>query len=150
MLTRFSDQVLAAVQSEPKIGRALHKLLVKVGEFMTHRLYNMPLTTDQISSIEIDHQIDDAEWGLIRRAVAIGLLYPNINPNNPDELPDREGTFHLAYALAPHFRILPRRGKSRILSAILRFAETGADDETDAAGPEDHQRLLFDDKEGGQ
>src|SRR5262249_44862492 len=54
-----------------------------------------------------------------KRSVGLGLLFPNVSANNPDQMPERGGTFHLAYVLAPNFRILPRRGRPRKLATIL-------------------------------
>jgi hypothetical protein len=87
---------------------------------MKRSLHESPLTTDQISSIRIDRSIDDYTWRLIKNAVMLGLLFPNTNANNPDEMPEREGTFHFAYILAPVFRLLPRRGKARSLRTVIR------------------------------
>ncbi len=116
----------------------------EIGLYMKHCLYDRPLTTDQVSSITIDSHISGREWQLIQRAVALGLLYPNINPRNPDELPVQEGTFHLAYALAPHFRLLPRRGKSRSLKSVRHFSETGKDaEEIDGVEASPRQKTLF-------
>jgi hypothetical protein len=42
---------------------------------------------------------------------------------NQEQWPTRSGFFHLAYVLAPHFRVLPRRGRSRNLSMILRDSD---------------------------
>jgi hypothetical protein len=92
-----------------------------VGEYMRVKLHNEPLRTDQISSIEIDRSDSGRHWALIKAAVGLGLLFPNISFSNPDQMPYREGVFHLAYVLAPHFKLLPRRGKAARLSTILNF-----------------------------
>lgn len=107
---------------------------------MHARLHEQPLTTDQVTSIKIDKNISPREWELIKRAVGLGLLFPNHNANNPDDLPVKEGTFHLAYILAPHFRLLPRRGKSRSLSNITLKAPATVQSET---VPGDRQQMLF-------
>ena len=88
-------------------------------------LYEKPLTTDQITSVTIDDTVSEVEWKLVRVAVGHGLLHPNIGLSNPDEMPWREGTFHLAYALAPHFLLLPRRGKSVKLATVKKFQDGG-------------------------
>ena len=144
ILVRLSDDILSATQSEPQVGAELFHLITMIGEYMRHSLHEMPITTDQISSIWIDDKIPQSEWRLIARAVALGLLYPSVNQNNPDELPVKQGTFHLSYALAPHFRILPRRGKARSLSTIERFARTGEEDAEDTAADEAQMKLQFD------
>jgi len=88
---------------------------------MHANLHKKPLTTDQVSSILIDDNISEPEWKLIRVAVGHGLLHPNVGSTNTDDMPWKEGTFHLAYALAPHFLLLPRRGKAVKLTAIQKF-----------------------------
>lgn len=62
--------------------------------------------------------VSDLEWDLIKAAVELGLLYPNLGVSTRDEMPEREGTFHVAFILAPNFFLLPRRGASRSLSTI--------------------------------
>lgn len=120
ILTAFSNSTLTRVQSEPKYGRQLYNMLQNVGQYMHYFLHKLPLTTDQLSSLTIDGSVTDLQWELIKNAVGLGLLFPNVSHNNPDQMPEREGTFHLAYVLAPHFRILPRRGSSQNLSLILK------------------------------
>jgi hypothetical protein len=120
ILRSFSASVLTRVQSEPEYGPELYQFLLMVGVFMNHKLHNEPLRTDQISSIEIVRTDSDRHWALVKTAVGLGLLYPNVSPSNPDQMPDREGEFHLAYVLAPYFKLLPRRGKSVRLSTILQ------------------------------
>jgi len=115
-LIRLSDQTLAAVQSEPIRGLRLHALITRIGEVLKSMLYDQKLSTDQATSIEIDEFISDKDWELIKYAVAIGLLSPNIKHGRPNDLPVRNGSFHLGFILAPHFRLLPRRGKAIKLS----------------------------------
>ncbi len=119
ILTSFSSSTLSRVQSEMDFGPQLYRLIDMIGNFMRNELHDGPLTTDQMSSIRIDN-IDDETWQLIEGAVGLGLLYPNISTNNPDQMPYKDGTFHLAYVLAPHFKILPRRGKAVKLSSLLK------------------------------
>lgn len=119
ILIAFSTSTLYRVQSEPGCGPELYEFIQALGRYMHRALHEEPLTTDQISSIIVDASISDEHWALVQHAVGLGLLFPNVNANNPDQMPEREGTFHLAYVLAPHFRILPRKGKARKLATIL-------------------------------
>ena len=64
----------------------------------------------------------------MRVAVGHGYLHPNVGSGNPDEMPWREGTFHFAYAFAPHFFLLPRRGKASKLTTIKKFHEKAQKD----------------------
>lgn len=117
----LSTVTLSQARSFPEVGHELHTFLCMLGKYMHSSLYDKPLTTDQISSVTIDIKVTETEWKLIQVAVGHGYLHPNIGTNNPDEMPWREGTFHLAYALAPHFLLLPRRGKSVKLSTIKKY-----------------------------
>lgn len=119
ILRDFSISNLARVQAEPRHGRELYSLLLRTGEFMQQMLHFRPLSTDQVTSIVVDSEKNPEAWPLVKVAVATGLLYPNIHPKNPDELPDTGGTFHIAYVLCPAFYLMPRRGKARQLETIL-------------------------------
>ena len=120
VLIHFSSGTLSRVQSEPEVGPELHQFIKQIGEYMQYSLYDRPLTTDQMSFIRLTQKTDRAYWPLIQHGVALGLLYPNVNTNDPDELSKGNGTFHLAYVLAPLFRILPRRDKALGLSTLMR------------------------------
>lgn len=123
-IRRLSTSALVRVQSEPQCGKELYEFLSVIGNYMRRALHDSPLTTDQITSISIERDITDQQWMLIQRAVELGLLYPNVGPQKRDEMPNREGTYHLAFILAPHFFLLPRRGKPRNLATILENEKT--------------------------
>ena len=123
----LSASTLNQVMSFPDVGPELYKFLCMLGEFMRAYFHDKPLTTDQITSVTIDRTVSDNEWKLVRIAVGYGLLYPNIGSGNPDEMPWHEGTFHLAYALAPNFLLLPRRGQAANLATIQRFSEMSSE-----------------------
>jgi len=120
LLIGFSTSALSRVQSEPKNGTELFKFLSTAGNYMRQDLHENKLGTDQISSIDLDKPVTDQEWGIIKDAVGLGLLYPNIQANSGDQMPERTGIFRLAYVLAPTFRILPRKGKPVPLSRIIQ------------------------------
>jgi hypothetical protein len=117
----LSASILNQVRSFQDVGPELHEFLCMLGEYMHANLYDKPLSTDQITSVTIDDTVSERDWKLIQVAVGHGLLHPNISTGNPDEMPWREGTFHLAYALAPHFLLLPRRGKATNLTTTKNF-----------------------------
>jgi hypothetical protein len=123
VLRKLSNSALVRVQSEPQCGKDLYDFLLKIGNYMHKAFHNSPLTTDEVTSISIDNNIAEKHWKLIQRSVELGLLYPNIGPEQRDEMPDRQGTFHLAFILAPHFFLLPRRGRSRNLTTVLGSLE---------------------------
>ncbi|MEX0960314.1 MAG: hypothetical protein WDZ63_13615 [Burkholderiales bacterium] len=119
-LTEFSVSTLSRVQSEPVYGKSLYEMLRAIGEFMRTSLHEGPLQTDQISSVHVDENVTDREWETVKLAVSLGLLFPNVNASSGDQMPERTGAFHLSYVLAPYFRIMPRRGKARRLSSMVR------------------------------
>lgn len=117
----LSASTLNQVRSLPKTGYRLHEFLCMLGSYMHADIHKKPIVTDQVSSIKLDDSVSDEEWELVMEGVDEGFLYPNISAGNPDEMPWREGTFHLTYALAPYFFLLPRRGKYVKLKTIKKF-----------------------------
>lgn len=144
----LSAITLNQVRSYPEVGPELHAFLLMLGEYMKFHLHERQLTTDQVTSVTIDEKMSDRDWKLMRVAVGHGLLYPNANLGNPDEMPWREGTFHLAYALAPHFFLLPRRGKAVKLITIRKFMEMSKDEKISKDQHEYLQQYLFDKDKG--
>jgi hypothetical protein len=118
----LSKSILDQTRSLEEVGPNLYSFLSILGKYMSESLHKQPLSTDQISSIIVDGTISDADWKLICVAVGHGLLHANIPLGSRDEMPWMEGKFHLSYALAPHFLLLPRRGRSVRLSSIRRYA----------------------------
>ena len=119
-----------------------------LGEYMHAYFYKKPLTTDQVTSVTIDDSISEKEWEIVRIAVGHGLLHLNVGAGNPDEMPWREGTFHLAYALAPHFLLLPRRGKAAKLTTIQKFQGINQEDNESLSKSGHDQLSMFDEGEG--
>lgn len=118
ILKSFSASILNPVRSEEQVGPELYEMLEKIGKYMHHALHEIPLSSDQISSITVD--LTASPYApLVRRAVALGLLFPNVSSKNPDQMPLGKSRFHLAYVLAPYFDILPRRGKAVSLAAVF-------------------------------
>jgi hypothetical protein len=86
---------------------------------MHDQIHKTSINTEQISSIEYTTSPDENTWRIIERAVQKGLIYPNINIHNPDEMPFHEGVFHLAFIFAPKFKFLPRKGDAKNISSII-------------------------------
>ncbi len=145
-LERFSTTTLNQYRAFPKIGPELHAFISMIGEFMCADLYDCPLTTDQVTSVAIDDGISDTDWNLVRVAVGHGLLHPNVGSGNPDEMPWREGVYHLAYALAPHFLLFPRRGKAAKLSTIRRYHQLTRKEKEAFRQSQKDQATLFDEE----
>ena len=148
VMRTLSTTTLNQYKTFPEVGPELHAFLCMLGDFMHADLHKRPLTTDQISSVAIDDNISDSDWKLMRIAVGYGLLHPNVGTANPDEIPWREGTFHLAYALAPHFLLLPRRGKSAKISTIREFSKMTRPQQESFLISDTYQMQLF--PEGGK
>ena len=146
-LLRLSATELNQVKSFPQVGPALYEFLLMLGEYMHADLHERPVTTDQITSVTIDDTVSDQDWRLIQVAVGRSLLNPNTGSGSPDEMPNRQGTFHLAYILSPHFALIPRRGKAARLSAIKKF-NVMTRKERAVSMKEDGQLSLFE-EEGG-
>tara|TARA_R110002051_G_C8738645_1_gene498764 strand:- start:1035 stop:2867 length:1833 start_codon:yes stop_codon:yes gene_type:complete len=119
VLVSIAERELSKSRIEKNIGTGLYDLINEIGDFMKSYIHDKLLTTEQISSIEINSNIDEVTWEVIKRAVQKGLLYPNRNVHNPDEMPYKEGVFHLAFVLSPKFILLPRRGVSRKLGSMI-------------------------------
>lgn len=111
ILAKFSGQFLSLAKLEPKVGADLYELIQNAGDFLHDEISKPKLSTDHFSSIRVDNVSDDV-WLLISKAVAKGFLFPNISSGNPDPLPQKSGTFRLAFIFSPYFRIMPRKGKS--------------------------------------
>lgn len=120
ILNRISTSSLSRVQSEPRCGKELFDFLTKIGSYMKQSFHGKKLGTDHVSSIEIDENVSELEWSYVRRAVELGLLYPNVGSNQADEMPNKCGKFHLAFVLSPYFFTMPRKGHSKQLSRILK------------------------------
>ena len=120
ILREYSGVTLSRVQSEREVGPALYRFIKLIGEYVAARFKGEPLATDQVGSVSISQEDFTDEWKLVKRAVGIGLLFPNTMESNADQMPETEGIFHLAYVLAPHFLVLPRRGKQVSFRRIKR------------------------------
>ncbi len=120
VLTTFSKNTLLRANSIEEVGPSVHSMLDRIGTYMHSRLHDQPLGTDTLSSVVVDDEVDDRTWDLVKAAAGRGLLYPNTSQSSPEPWPERNGVFHLAYVLAPYFRLLPRRGKAVRLSRALK------------------------------
>ncbi|WP_167631097.1 hypothetical protein [Mariprofundus ferrooxydans] len=118
-LRSFSAAVLEQIMSEPDVGPIMHDFLEKIGSHIAERLHSERISTDQISSIKVTKSISKKHWEAIKCATGLGLMFPNRTQHSPDSLPEKDGVFHLAYVLAPHFFIMPRRGSSGALVTFL-------------------------------
>lgn len=119
VLATIAEQEINRYKIEVNFGDGLYEFVNLLGQFMHNYIHKNKLSVEQVSSIEISKTTDDINWRIVERAVQKGILYPNINISNPDDMPYKEGVFHLAFIFAPKFKLLPRKGDSRNLNTIM-------------------------------
>lgn len=110
--------LLNRIQGNGSQGTTLEGLIKLIGNEFHQQLHEKKLGTDTIGTIRVTESNEEI-WEVIKSAVGEGLLYPIVNSSNPDILPVRIGSFRLAYALAPKFRLLPRKGSDVTLNKVF-------------------------------
>lgn len=129
VLTEFSRNELQKLQSEEH-GRRLHRLVSLLGSYMSGVIHQKELGTDFISSFSVDFSESLEVSDTVKEAVGLGCMFPSVNPKDPDRMPEEGGVFHLGFKFAPHFKILPRKGKSiPINSAVSAMRESSESDD---------------------
>lgn len=124
VLTEFSGTFLERIQGEES-GSDLYKLINSIGSYLKTRFRAEKISTDFISSVEINFEADANLANLVKASAGLGYLYPAINPKEPNRLPATGGVFQLAFVLSPHFQLMPRKGKARDIQAIFAATSTG-------------------------
>jgi len=120
VMMAISSEALLRARAQEGIGFDVYGLVNAIGRFANATTYADRISTDAVTTVRVDSGVDDRTWQAVMKACDLGLLYASVTWNNPDQWPMRSGFFHLAYVLAPHFRIMPRRGRARRLSLILQ------------------------------
>jgi hypothetical protein len=123
VMSRYAADVLLRARSEESVGFDVFRLVSAIGAYARLSTYADRISTDAVTTVRVDHEVSAETWTAVAKACDLGLLYANVSWNHPDQWPVRSGYFHLAYALAPYFRILPRRGRARRLALILQEGE---------------------------
>jgi len=118
VLTTYARSLLRATRAEPVVGPQLQDLLERVGAYLETDFHGNALSTDQLSSIRVTDLLPHDTRTLVKRAVELGYLFPTAMTRTPEYMPET-GVFRLAYALAPAFMLVPRRGKAVSLSRVL-------------------------------
>jgi hypothetical protein len=119
ILEEYAKSTLTRVQSEMEVGPDLYDFIERIGRAFSHQLHRRPISTDQFSSFYVTTRQFENHRDLIERGVGLGLVYPNLAQEALDQLPAGDASYRLAYVLAPHFRILPRKGRERALGTVL-------------------------------
>jgi hypothetical protein len=125
ILSDFGASELRVGAAETRLGPRVLKLIDSIGAYARNSTHAELVATDVVSSIRVDDAVGDDDLAAIRKACDLGLLFASVNPSNPDQWPARSGYYHLAYVLAPYYRLLPRRGHARSLATILETTASG-------------------------
>lgn len=116
VLVTFAEDLLLRVQSE---GPATYRYVEAIGKWLKDKFFNFPLSTDQISSVQVFEADGDEIQRVMKQAVQLSLLIPHDGNSHTGVETFCHGEFYLAYALAPRFNVMPRKDKSVRLSTIL-------------------------------
>lgn len=119
-IREFSCSELENLNIEVK-GKEAFELFSQIGRFLKEKLHDDKIGTNTYNSF--NYNIDDDKiWSYIETAVDLGLIYPDsIGKENENKMPNRKGTFGLAFCLSPHFYLMPRKGNSVSLKNIIHY-----------------------------
>lgn len=128
-----------------KNGAQAFDIISAIGRYIKEQTHNHRISTENISSIVFDH-VDDDIWEHVKSAVDLGLLYPDLtNKADGHRMPIKSGVYCLAFCLAPHFFIMPRKGQTVSLRKILNQPKyRGIMNKIAHAKKIGHQLSLFD------
>lgn len=119
----YGSVLLNRIKGARSNSISLEEIIDLVGAEFFYRLHQIELGTDTYGTIKLKDSIstlnNESIWSVVKDAVDEGLLYPIMNKSNPDMVPQRGGSYRLAYALAPKFRLMPRKGLELPLDGIL-------------------------------
>lgn len=122
VLTEIGRLAVEKAKTERDVGFELYNLISLIGDYFRGLLHDQPLSTDLYGSIEIQAR-EFASYGeIVQRGVGRGLLYPDWSLAESGDLTRTSRKFRLAYVVAPYFCLMPRRGRSKSLSAVLTHA----------------------------
>lgn len=115
----YSSTRVSSSLSIPESGPRMRQFIETVGRYFEDQLHNSPISTDVIASFQIADSIEDQKWALVQDGIAYGYIFRSDQSSEPSF--QRAGQYRLAYSLCPFFDLFPRKGKSRALSAVLRY-----------------------------
>ncbi|MGG6319371.1 hypothetical protein [Vibrio cholerae] len=119
-MREFSYSELENLNIEVK-GKEAFELFSTIGRFLKEKLHDDKIGTNTYNSFNYNIDNDDI-WAHIETAVDLGLIYPDsTGKENENKMPNRKGTFGLAFCLSPHFYLMPRKGNSLSLGNIIRY-----------------------------
>lgn len=108
----YSYRELEVVKFE-KDGIKAFEFINKIGGYFKEKSLVEKLGSDTPQSFRIDNSISEEQWGCIKTAVDLGLLYPYVKKdrNAKSLFPSKEGRFVIANCLTPNFNLFPRVGR---------------------------------------
>ncbi|HDR2661728.1 TPA: hypothetical protein QCI56_002656 [Enterobacter asburiae] len=135
----YSYRELEVVKFE-KDGIKAFEFINKIGGYFKEKSLVEKLGSDTPQSFRIDNSISEEQWGCIKTAVDLGLLYPYVKKdrNAKSLFPSKEGRFVLANCLTPNFNLFPRVGRPIQLHNIFN---------SNAPLSEEDQMELFNDED---
>ncbi|HAT7730352.1 TPA: hypothetical protein JAX37_002200 [Enterobacter cloacae] len=135
----YSYRELEVIKFE-KDGIKAFEFINKIGGYFKEKSLVEKLGSDTPQSFRIDNSISEEQWGCIKTAVDLGLLYPYVKKdrNAKSLFPSKEGRFVLANCLTPNFNLFPRVGRSIQLHNIFN---------SNAPLSEEDQMELFNDED---
>ncbi|ENU1223599.1 hypothetical protein ACFGU3_003461 [Enterobacter hormaechei] len=116
----YSYRELEVVKFE-KDGIKAFEFINKIGGYFKEKSLVEKLGSDTPQSFRIDNSISEEQWGCIKTAVDLGLLYPYVKKdrNAKSLFPSKEGRFVIANCLTPNFNLFPRVGRPIQLNNIF-------------------------------
>lgn len=117
VLVAYSKTVLERCRTEEGEGYFLHEFLKELLESLDRRFDNK-ISTDTVYSFKVKESCNCDIKQLIKRAVDLGLVYPNQRQAIIENF-ICEGVFHPAYILAPGYYLLPRQGTPVNLFSLI-------------------------------
>ncbi|MEM7243058.1 MAG: hypothetical protein AAF429_12810 [Pseudomonadota bacterium] len=127
LIKNYSESRFERILAVPKRGLELMLLIEQAGTYFEYRLHHHKISTDLHGAIKLNPRDDQIDWSTLQEGVKYGVVFPNRNYNvgrvyNANKL---TASFRMAFALAPKFNLLPRRGKDTSLAVIRRFNSGG-------------------------
>lgn len=118
-IREFSYSELENLNIEVK-GKEAFEFFTIIGLFLKDKLHEDKIGTDTYNAFKYNVN-DNTLWSYVETAVDLGLIYPqSIGNESENKMPNRVGTFALAFCLSPHFFLMPRKGNAVLLSNIMQ------------------------------
>lgn len=124
VLKQYADLLVERSRSVIGYGYELAELIQGIGRSMSDEFLSHALSTDQVTAFTVDATCADRTREVVVAGVETGVFYPASIQKSP-EFVSQQGSFRLAYALAPKYTLLPRSGKAKSLGTLLERPSRG-------------------------